>query len=34
MLDQLYICKMPRVEDFLEIENTKAFPSKGAEEGQ
>ena len=27
-------CKMPRVEDFHEIENIKAYPPKGAEEGQ
>ena len=27
-------CKMPRVEDFHEIENIKAHPSKGAEEGE
>ena len=27
-------CKMPRVEDFHEIENIKAYPLKRAEEGE
>ena len=27
-------CEMPRAEDFHQIKNIKAYPSKGAEEGQ